>query len=614
MNGGVQRAAQDTVELGQHMLSLLATANTVRSNIGLLAGVFHTSAIGALALANAAGVNLQVGLTKGSEAAKIAEQQIYNLKAGLGAMGAPATEIGADMEAIGVQSQLASSKVGQVNQAMDAFIAGTTGGMNQIMQFNGALHTMGNDALSSSIGIDGAVRSISRSAAQMGFTLQGIGPKAQQSWQQFDSAVQQGNSVLDTFRVGMAEGVVSQQQYTNEIKAVGGALLPFAAHSRAALGIVSQLAQEMGVPASHNLKTLAADFGITGRAAQNMATSGMERAIVRISSISGQLDSAMAGAIVKASGMDTAYQRWATDVMNKAPAATLAGDLKSIRTAQDSVNTVEQKATTLLNNNKTAAVGYGGALKGAATGAGDLGSAAKKAGDALAIHASSAKIAAVSAQGFGTQAHTAAGSAQGLASQASTATTQVRNLGTASGVTRGSLGTVNNEIRTTGTAAGNSAGPLGTMTGNIRNVGSAASTAAGQVHALAVAISGLQSKTITVTTNVVTVTSTVHRAAGGPVFPGVPTVVGEAGREMYVPAVPGYIFNHAQTEQMMGGGSSSGGKPAAAPAAPAAGSGGGAGTLVIQMNSREVARAVMPELWRWMTRNQGQVTGSLKPS
>ena len=43
---------------------------------------------------------------------------------------------------------------------------------------------------------------------------------------------------------------------------------------------------------------------------------------------------------------------------------------------------------------------------------------------------------------------------------------------------------------------------------------------------------GPANKSITVTTNVVTVTSTVHRAMGGPVFPGFPTMVGEQGPEL----------------------------------------------------------------------------------
>src|SRR6185437_5373493 len=133
-------------------------------------------------------------------------------------------------------------------------------------------------SVASSMSIDGAIRSISASAQKMGFDLSGIGKTAQQSWQQFDAAVRQGNSILDTFRTGMAEGVISQQQYTQEIQAVGGALLPFAAHNRTALSIVSQLAQEMGGPATSNLRTLASEFGVTGKKAQDMATTGMEKA------------------------------------------------------------------------------------------------------------------------------------------------------------------------------------------------------------------------------------------------------------------------------------------------------------------------------------------------
>jgi hypothetical protein len=117
----------------------------------------------------------------------------------------------------------------------------------------------------------------------------------------------------------------------------------------------------------------------------------------------------------------------------------------------------------------------------------------------------------------------------------------------------------------------------------------------------------LQSKTITLTTNVVTVTSTVHRAMGGPVFPGFPTMVGEQGPEMYVPNTAGYIIPAPQARQMT--------QAAPAPQVQQAGPGmGAAPTLVIQMSGREVARAVMPEMYKWMIRNSGSVTGVLKPS
>jgi hypothetical protein len=583
---GATTAASDLSALHQAMATIEATVGTVAGNIRLLSGTFHTSALGALELANAAGVNLQVGLTKGSEAMKIAVQQIDNLKAGLGAMSAPAGVVSADMEAVGVQSALASSKVQTVNSALDAFIAGTTGGMNSVMQFNAALRTMGKDTVAGSTDINGAITSISRTAARMGYTLQGFGAHAQQSWQQFDAAVVQGNSVLDTFRTGMAEGVVSSQQYNNEIRAVGGSLLPFAAHNRAALAIVSQLAQEMGKPATTSLRTLAADFGITGKAAQNMATMGMERLVARMANlntiarnlsvtIGTQLDSAMSQAIVKASGMQNAYNKWATDAKNGAPEATLKKDLGGVANAEDIINRLTQAGTKLLNDNKTAFTGLDGAVKGATGSQSNYATSAKQTSNSLLLTQNSAKTAALSTQNLGQQTSTATGLARGFATTVSATTTQVHALGSASNTTRASLGTVNNEIRTASSAASGAAGPLNSMAGNIRNVGNAAGVAAGQVRGLEAAIASLQSKTITITTNMVT--NTIHRAGGGPVAAGIPYTVGEFGRELFVPGTAGYIVPHDQTQRML--------SPVASPATTAQlGGGGGAGGSAVIHN------------------------------
>jgi hypothetical protein len=619
MNDSTHQAMGNNQVLASHLLSLVATANTVRGNINLLAGTFHTSAIGALALANAAGVNLQVGLTKGSVAAKTAVQQINNLKAGLGAMAAPAGVVGADMEAVGIQSQLAASKVGQVNQSLDQFVGTLTGGINGVAQFDAALHSMGHDTLSRSVSLTGAINSISRSAAHMGFTLQGMGVKAQQSWQQFGQAVNTGQQVLDTFRTGMAEGVVSAGQYNRAIMDVAGSLLPFAAHSKTATAIVSALAQQAGLPATHNFKTLATQLGITGRAAQNQLAAGMQAAIVKMSSmslvarnlsatVSGQLDAAMAGAIVKASGLDQAYSKWATDVKSNSAPKTLAGDLRAIQTAQNFVNTAEAKGTTLLNNNAKAAGNLGSAVKGAA---GEMGNFSGKTRD---VHAAlndviaRARGAGSATQGYGQQAHAAAGTSQGLASNARQATTSVHALGTAAGVTRGSLGTVNNEIRTTASVAGAARGPLGTMSNEISNVGSNAAGAAGEVRSLASAIASLQSKTITVTTNVVTVASTIHRQHGGPVAAGVPYTVGEAGRELFVPTVPGFILPSPVTKQIL--------TPIASPTAAAAG-GGPAQAVIhnhVYLDGQELWHNQQQVTLRYNARNGNRGAGTVAPT
>jgi hypothetical protein len=618
--GGAEQAASNISRLRVEEASLVGTTSTFSNNLSYLGGQFHTTAAGALALANAAGVNLTQGLLKGTLQGQIALQMINNLKTGLGAMQAPAGQIGADMNAIGIQSQLAATKVGNVNQSLDAFVAQTTTGMNQVMQFNAQLQQMGKDGLSSSVSITGAINSISRSAAKMGYTLQGIGPHAQQSWQQFDAAVQQGNSILDTFRTGMAEGVVSQQQYASEIRAVGGALLPFAAHSRTALAIVSQLAQQMGAPATTNLKTLAAQFGVTGRQAQNMATTGMLRAVAAMSNLNQvarnlsvtvgtQLDAAMSRAIVSQSGLTGAYNKWATDLRNNAGATALQKDLTAIRNDQNFVSSATQKATTMMNSNAAATAKAATGYKDAASAAGDATSkitahiaATDKAAGASSVMASKVAMLSQNLQNNASDASRAGSATQQAASQ-------VQHLGSVATTTQAHVGNVNNEIRTMTGAAGAAGGPVNALAASIARAGAEAAAATAQVRGLEAAIASLQSKTITVTTNMVTVSSTVHRQHGGPVLAGMPYMTGEAGRELFVPASNGYVFSNPDTERFMG---SPGGGHAGT---VRVGVGGGPAQATIHnhvfLDGQQIWNGVRTETLRWNTRNGNPQSGAM---
>ena len=609
-------ASQSSVELANHLISLVGTANQVRGNINLLAGAFHISAAGAVALANAAGVNLQQGMAKGSLAMQIAVQQINNLRTGLGAMGAPIGVIGADMQAMGVQSQLASSKVGQVNQAMDQFIGTTTGGMNAVMQFNAALTAMGHDTTSSSQSITGAINSISHSAASMGYSLAGIGPRAQQSWQQFDAAVQQGNSVLDTMRIGMAEGVVSASQYSNEIRAVGGALLPFAANNKTALAIVSQLAQEMGMPATTNLKTLAAQFGVTGKAAERMGTVGMEKAIAKMANLNTvarnlsvtvgtQLDSAMAGAIVKASHLDQAYSKWANDLKSNKGPQTLAGDLRAIQRAQDFVNTATQKGTGILNKEGSAMTGLGNATSKAASSTSKHVTAISSAVRQLQAHITMADRSASATGGLASKTSDLANKTGTAASKTQTAAGNVQHLGSNANTSAGQVRNLASQIQSTGNFSGTASGKISQVAGAMQHAGAMAATATGQVRALAAAIASLQSKTITITTNFVT-TGTPHRQHGGPVAPNIAYMVGEAGPELFVPKMAGMVIPHSTTEQVMN--IMAGPSRPAPVGAPAAG-GGPPIHVHLFLDGKEISAAVRQDTYRWQTRNAGVRSG-----
>jgi hypothetical protein len=647
---GYRQQSADSVALANHLLTLVHTADITRANINFLASSFHVSAAGALALANAAGVNLTGGLLKGTMAGKIALQMIDNLRTGLGAMQAPAREVGADMEALGVQSQLAGTKVGQVNQAFDQFVGGTTGAITGLAQFEGQLHQMGHDSLSSSVGITGAINSIARSASSMGFTLQGMGVKAQQSWQQFSSAVQQGNSILDTMRTALAEGAITQGQYDQAIKATAGSLLPFAAHSATARAMVSQLAQEAGFPATTSLKTLAAQLGVTGNKAKGELTKGIEQAIIKMSNlnqvarnlsavVAGQLDGAMAGAIVKASGLDQAYTKWANDVKSNAGPKTLAQDLASINQKQALATTLQQKGTGILNK-------YGDAAGKAASGLSKVGDATGKDASATNQAASSvgkhvdAVTKQVSALGrasgalaqqvgkvdqnssaFGKNTSAVGRASSALAQQtgavdrnagaANTGTsaqsrhaTAIEKVGSQARTSASALNSLHTATGGASSAAAGATGRMAQLSVSEGRVGSSAFNAAAAVRQLASAIDSLHSKTISVTT----VTSTVKGHAAGTMSaePGL-ALVGERGPELMVMGGGERIYPAGQTASML----------AAMAGAGSAGSGGHMGEIHVHshayLDGKEVFNSVRTESYKFQTRNAGARTGLMIP-
>ena len=103
-------------------------------------------------------------------------QQIQNLLTGLGAMGAPAGVVGNDMEALGIKSQLAGTKVQQLNQAWDAWISSVTGSMADFAQVETAISGMATNASAKSAALSGSIGSVSLAAGQVKYSLHGHVP------------------------------------------------------------------------------------------------------------------------------------------------------------------------------------------------------------------------------------------------------------------------------------------------------------------------------------------------------------------------------------------------------------------------------------------------------
>ncbi len=387
MNGEVQRSAQDVQDLTQQQQFLSQTARTVGGNVNYLANTYHVSRFAAQALAQEAGVNLQHSLLGSGQAAQIARQQIANLTQGLGAMSAPAGVVGNDMEALGIQSQLADTKVSQLNQAWDAWMQSVTGTMSSFSQVQTALQGMGADASAASASLTGSIGSISRSASSMTYTLKGMGAGAMQSWQQLTSALNQGNSALDQLRIGMAEGVVTGGQFKSTVQGLVGEFVPFVAGNKTAIEMLSNLGHEAGGPVTTSLKQLEEWAGVEGQAAAKQFADGMNTASQAMGQmskvaqdlsavVSSDLDAAMAQSITTTSGVSQAVSKYANDLSNAhTPASVLHSDLQKIAEAMAREQRMTAQASRGLNEAGNAAARAGGQMSTAARYADALASA-----------------------------------------------------------------------------------------------------------------------------------------------------------------------------------------------------------------------------------------------
>jgi hypothetical protein len=373
---GANKAASDSMVLNQAQQQLLSTFGMVQTNISRISSYFHISGAAAEEMAQQAGVKLAGGLITLGKNANIAGQQLINLRTGLGAMAAPAGTLGNDMQALGIQSQLAGTKVQQLNQAWDQFLQTVTSGMSAFSQVQTALTTMGQDAASTSTSLTGSVGSISRTGAQMAYSLKGLSASTMQSWQQLTGALNTGGQALDFMRTGMAEGVVSGNQFIGTVRGLVGEFLPFVAGSSTATHMLSVLAQEAGGPATGSVKTLAEWAGVRGKAAANQFAGGIENATNKMSNmsqvaqnlsstVSSQLDQALAGDIIKFSGVASAVQKYTQDLSNtNTPATTLHQDISNISNALQHEQTMQAAATQGMNQAQKAASGLAGTISG----------------------------------------------------------------------------------------------------------------------------------------------------------------------------------------------------------------------------------------------------------
>lgn len=301
-----------------------------------LAHAYGTTFTGALELAAQAGVKLQDNLTKTGQLTFQQRVRIGDYTQSLLDMGQVTGEVGADMNALAIQSGLQASKVSELNQAWDQFMQNLTGGTAGLSSFETSLTNMGTKVASAKESLGTYAGQINLTVSAFANSLKSYTGKGAAAWQNFDQVVgQTAPQMIDWFRTAGAEGAVSGKQFTSAVQGMVAQLVPFASRSKAAQAELVGLAQQANssvtswkaltswVKSDHESMGQWQD-GVT-KATEKMAQMG--QVAQSLGNVMGsQLTSSLDGAKVSASGLTEEAQSLTQGLQNTSTPASVLID------------------------------------------------------------------------------------------------------------------------------------------------------------------------------------------------------------------------------------------------------------------------------------------------
>ena len=274
----------DNPEIGQ-MQSAIQSLNSqftgIIAHANQVGQAFGTTMVGGMALAQAAGVNLDKTLT--SSAWAVAYQQIQNYVTGMKAMGESTGQVGTDMTALAISEGLQSSKVQQVSQAWDQFMSNLTGGTADLASAVTSLSQIGNVVGKVTNNL-GQASSISLTTQQFAQALNTAGTEGAQAWTNFDQVL--GSTfpqLIDWLRTAQTEGAVTGTSFSKDVLDMAASLVPFAEKSKTAQAEVMGLAQESGIQGL-TFQQLVADYK-SGKFSLDDLTSSVDQATIKMANM-----------------------------------------------------------------------------------------------------------------------------------------------------------------------------------------------------------------------------------------------------------------------------------------------------------------------------------------
>ena len=275
------QAATDTRLLTGEQQSLNNQFTGIISHATQAGNVVGTTMAGGMALATAAGVNLDKTLS--SSAWVTALQQIRNYVAGMKAMGSSTGQVGADMSALAIQEGLNSSQLSKINSAWDSFMQNLTAGTGDLASAVTSLSNIGQVVGTVKNNL-GEASSISLTTRQFAQALNTAGTTGAQAWTNFDQVLGSTYPQLtDWLRTAQTEGAITGTSFSHDILDMAASLVPFAEKSKAAQAEVMGLAQEAGIQGL-TFQQLVSDYK-SGKFSLDDLTSSVDQATIKMANM-----------------------------------------------------------------------------------------------------------------------------------------------------------------------------------------------------------------------------------------------------------------------------------------------------------------------------------------
>jgi hypothetical protein len=235
-------------QLKQELTYLDQAQENLMVNAGNISRTYGTTFVGALELAQQAGVNLTDSINWQSKAADIDRLKIANYITGMQAMGQTAGAVGRDVTLIGIDSELSADKIQQLNQAVDSFVSGLTGGTAGMGALQQSILNIGQAAGTTTGTLSDAREGMNLSLSQIKNALTNFGSTGSQVWQNFDNALSgSGEQLADWFRTAGTEGAISSQNFQQAMLDIVSEFIPFAQKSKIAQSELVGFAQAQGL-------------------------------------------------------------------------------------------------------------------------------------------------------------------------------------------------------------------------------------------------------------------------------------------------------------------------------------------------------------------------------